>query len=247
MSETTVLLLCADEDMRRLVADCLAQQNLRANTFDDPEEAVAYVVQRRKPRIALIATALPKMSGYHAADRLRAVADLSIIFLAVANDDKLRTDEILRHGDDFITDPITVAELGLRIRMVLDRTPALDYTGLPLLRVDSNLSIDFARNRVLVGGNLIGLTPKERDLLHVLVRNAPRVVTTEALLARVWTSARASDDTLRVHIHRLRRKLESDSHHPKYLRTERGVGYRFALRPPGLSVEAIGQRPLSDA
>ena len=233
MSTTTALLISADEETRRLVADCLAKQNLGLLACHDPARAIAHIGQHGKPRIALIATALPTMSGYEAADRLRAIADMPIIFLATAADEQLRSDSILKYGEDFITAPLDSAELALRMRMALDRLPTLDYSSLPMMRVDDYLSIDFARNRILVGGKLVGLTPKERDLLHILVRNAPRVVQIETLLARVWPGEGVFEDTLRVHIHRLRRKLESDSHHPQYLRTERGIGYRFRQRPPG--------------
>ena len=71
-------------------------------------------------------------------------------------------------------------------------------------------------------------------MLHVLLRNATRVVENRMLIARVWPSEEVYEDTLRVHMHRLRRKLEADSHHPHYIRTERGVGYRFTQRPPEL-------------
>ena len=75
------------------------------------------------------------------------------------------------------------------------------------------------------------MTPTEIVLLHVLIRHAPRVVQNNALLARVWPAEEVYEDTLRVHMHRLRRKLEADPHHPRYIRTERGVGYRFTIRP----------------
>ena len=75
-------------------------------------------------------------------------------------------------------------------------------------------------------------------LLHVLLRNAGRVVENRMLIARVWPSEDVFEDTLRVHMHRLRRKLESDSHHPHYVRTERGVGYMFTIRPPELFEDA---------
>jgi DNA-binding response OmpR family regulator len=74
------------------------------------------------------------------------------------------------------------------------------------------------------------LTPTESILLHVLLRNAGRVVENRMLIARVWPSEEIFEDTLRVHMHRLRRKLEADSHHPHYIRTERGVGYMFTIR-----------------
>ncbi len=112
--------------------------------------------------------------------------------------------------------------------------PSLDYASEPVVRVDENLSIDFAHNRIVVNGKSLSLTPTESILLHVLLRNAGRVVENRMLIARVWPSEDVYEDTLRVHMHRLRRKLEADSHHPHYIRTERGVGYMFTIRAPDL-------------
>ncbi|HLV36190.1 MAG TPA: winged helix-turn-helix domain-containing protein, partial [Spirillospora sp.] len=111
------------------------------------------------------------------------------------------------------------------------RMPSLDYASQPVIRVDEHLSIDFAHNRIMVSGKQYSLTPTESILLHVLLRNAGRVVENRLLIARVWPSEDVYEDTLRVHMHRLRRKLESDSHHPHYIRTERGIGYMFTIRP----------------
>ena len=109
--------------------------------------------------------------------------------------------------------------------------PSLDYASQPVIRVDDSLSVDFAHNRITVAGKHYSLTPTESILLHVLLRNAGRVVENRLLIARVWPSEDVYEDTLRVHMHRLRRKLESDSHHPHYVRTERGIGYMFTVRP----------------
>ena len=120
--------------------------------------------------------------------------------------------------------------------------PSLDYASEPIIHIDDNLSIDFAHNRIVVNGKGYGLTPTESILLHVLLRNASRVVENRMLIARVWPSEEVYEDTLRVHMHRLRRKLEADSHHPHYIRTERGIGYMFTVRPPeGIAMEGEEQ------
>jgi DNA-binding response OmpR family regulator len=119
--------------------------------------------------------------------------------------------------------------------------PSLDYASEPIIRIDDHLNIDFAHNRIVLNGSSITLTPTESILLHVLLRNAGRVVENRMLIARVWPSEEVFEDTLRVHMHRLRRKLEQDSHHPHYIRTERGIGYVFTVRPPdgsGLETDA---------
>ena len=102
------------------------------------------------------------------------------------------------------------------------------------------------REVVQINGKAYGLTPTESILLHVLLRNASRVVENRMLIARVWPSEEVYEDTLRVHMHRLRRKLEADSHHPHYIRTERGVGYMFTARPPeGVAME--GEEELEES
>jgi DNA-binding response OmpR family regulator len=110
--------------------------------------------------------------------------------------------------------------------------PSLDYASEPIIKIDEHLQIDFAHNRIVMSGKSLGLTPTESILLHVLLRNAGRVVENRMLIARVWPNEDVFEDTLRVHMHRLRRKLEADSHHPHYIRTERGVGYMFTIKPP---------------
>jgi DNA-binding response OmpR family regulator len=164
---------------------------------------------------------------------LKERADLPLIFL-LSDIDDYTLDGLKKYADDFLVQPFGLGELQIRVRMVLDRLPVIDYDSEPIVRVDENLSIDFAHNRIVVAGKGVGLTPTESILLHVLLRNAPRVVQNHTLLSRVWSAEDVFEDTLRVHMHRLRRKLEADSHYPHYIRTERGVGYRFTQRPPGL-------------
>ncbi|MEL6525697.1 MAG: response regulator transcription factor [Chloroflexota bacterium] len=143
-----------------------------------------------------------------------------------------------KYAEDFIVKPFELRELEARVEVVLSRMPSLDYASEPIVHVDDSLDIDFAHNRIVVNGKSVGLTPTESILLHVLLRNAGRVVENRMLIARVWPSEDVFEDTLRVHMHRLRRKLEADSHHPHYIRTERGVGYMFTIRPPELFEDA---------
>ncbi len=237
MKKSTILLIIEDIEVRTLVSDFLIDSDYLVSAYGDLSNAVEHISERGVPHIALIATELAGLSGYVAADRLKAAADVPIIFLASAEHETIDIVNVIRYGEDFVTGPISLQELGARIQLVLGRTPTLDYAGEPIIRIDDYLSIDFARNRILVAGNTVRLTPKELNLLHVLLRHAPRVIQNETLLSRVWPGEKVYEDTLRVHMHRLRRKIEADSHHPNYVHTERGVGYRFRLRPPGMSKE----------
>ncbi|MCY3979285.1 MAG: response regulator transcription factor [Chloroflexi bacterium] len=234
MKRFTVLIIENDPDLSQSIAESLDRSTYEVIAVNDAPPAIDYVRQQGLPSIALIGMRLPALSGFEIASRLKARADLPVIFLLSDISDSVM-DGLKKYADDFLFQPFTMAELQIRVQMVLARLPFIDYDSEPVIRVDENLSIDFAHNRISIAGKTIGLTPTESILLHVLLRNAPRVVQNRTLLSRVWLAEDVYEDTLRVHMHRLRRKLEADPHHPHYIRTERGVGYRFTQRPPGLS------------
>ena len=234
MKRFTVLIIENDPDLSQSIAESLDRSTYEVIAVNDAPPAIDYVRQQGLPSIALIGMRLPALSGFEIASRLKARADLPVIFLLSDISDSVM-DGLKKYADDFLFQPFTMAELQMRVQMVLARLPFIDYDSEPVIRVDENLSIDFAHNRISIAGKTIGLTPTESILLHVLLRNAPRVVQNRTLLSRVWLAEDVYEDTLRVHMHRLRRKLEADPHQPHYIRTERGVGYRFTQRPPGLS------------
>jgi two-component system KDP operon response regulator KdpE len=130
-------------------------------------------------------------------------------------------------ADDYITKPFSPRELVSRVRAVLRRTePAA--AGSEVIEVDDRLKIDLPRREVWVEGKLVKLRPTEFKLLYHLVQNAGWVVPHEQLLAKVW-GYEYRDEThyVRLYINYLRQKLEPDPSHPRYILTERGVGYRF--------------------
>lgn len=93
--------------------------------------------------------------------------------------------------------------------------------------MDDRLAVDFSHQRALVDGECVPLTPTETKLLYILMRNAGRIVTSDSLLRRLWPREEISEDTLRVHVHRLRKKIQGSQTEPQYISTERGIGYRF--------------------
>lgn len=234
MKRFTVLIIENDADLNESIANSLDRSTYEVIAVNDAPAAIDYVREQGLPSIALVGMQLPSLSGFDIARRLKARADLPVIILLSDISDTI-LDGLKKYADDFVFQPVAMAELQLRVQMVLARLPIIDYDSEPVIRIDDNLSIDFAHNRISIAGNTIGLTPTESILLHVLLRNAPRVVQNRTLLSRVWSTEDVYEDTLRVHMHRLRRKLEADSHHPHYIRTEHGVGYRFTQRPPGLN------------
>jgi len=234
MKKSKVLLIEDEETVSKLIIDFLNKNGYEVTAFSDGPEALEHVRQRGLPHIALLDLALPSMHGFELASKLKAMADVPIIFVTSSGDTETIVQGLKKYAEDFIVKPFELRELEARVAVVLSRMPSLDYASEPVIQVDEHLEIDFAHNRIMVDGKSVGLTPTESILLHVLLRNAGRVVENRMLIARVWPSEEVFEDTLRVHMHRLRRKLESDSHHPHYNRTERGVGYMFTIRPSEL-------------
>ena len=235
MTKPTVLIIDEAVSVGVSVSDQLDRDKYKLVSFREAAAAIAHLETHLLPNIVLISTKLPDAGVLHCARQIKAIADIPLIFMADADDSDTIIAGFNRFAEDFVVKPLDLTELELRIQMVLARMPSYDFADEPMIRVDRHLSIDIAHNRVIVGDKTVGLTPTESNLLHVLLRNAPRVVQNHSLLARVWPGEQVFEDTLRVHMHRLRRKLEQDSHHPHYIRTERGVGYRFTQRAPNTS------------
>ncbi len=239
MGKTKILLVEDDAGINKLIHDYLSLHGYEVVTFGDGPEALEYVQMRGLPHLALIDLGLPTMHGFELSTRLKSMADVPIIFVTATNDTDTVVQGLRKYAEDFIVKPFEMRELEARIQVVLARMPSLDYASAPIVRIDDHLSIDFAHHRIVLNGKSDGLTPTESNLLSVLLRHAGRVVENRMLIARVWPTEEVYEDTLRVHMHRLRRKLESDSHHPHYIRTERGVGYMFTIRPlEGLTIES---------
>jgi DNA-binding response OmpR family regulator len=231
MNKTKVLVVEDDPRISDLINEYMSAHGYDVTVFADGPDALQHIKESGLPHIALIDLILPTIHGFELSGKLKAMGDVPIIFITAVGDTDTIVQGLKRYADDFVVKPFELRELEARVQTVLSRMPSLDYASQPVVKVDDHLSVDFAHNRITVGSKVHSLTPTESILLHVLLRNAGRVVENRLLIARVWPSEDVGEDTLRVHMHRLRRKLESDSHHPHYIRTERGIGYMFTVRP----------------
>lgn len=238
MNKTKVLVVEDEAHICKLISDYMSNHGYDVTTAPDAPEALEHIKERGLPHIALIDLALPTMHGFELSSKLKAMADVPIIFVTSTSDTETIVQGLRRYAEDFIIKPFELRELEARVQAVLARMPSFDYASEPIIKIDEHLQIDFAHNRIVLGGKSLSLTPTESILLHVMLRNAGRVVENRMLISRVWPTDNVGEDTLRVHMHRLRRKLESDSHHPHYVRTERGIGYIFTVRPPETKSEA---------
>jgi two-component system, OmpR family, KDP operon response regulator KdpE len=194
----------------------------------DRGEQALDMVERETPDLVLLDIGLPDLDGYEVLRRIREFSDVPVVMLT-ARDDTLDKVKGLELGaDDYVTKPFDHLELLARIKAVLRR---LDMPA-PTSRAPSfragDLEIDFATQEARLGGAPLELTPTEYKLLYHLVRNAGRVLPHGTLLAKVWGREYVDEvDYVRVYIRRLRDKLGDDPDRPRYIRTERGRGYRF--------------------
>jgi len=185
-------------------------------------------VREDLPDLVVLDVMMPEMDGFEALEHIREISSAPVIMLTVKADegDKVRGLEL--GADDYVTKPFSPRELMSRIRAVLRRVEVPTPTQGELVRVDDYLQIDFNRREVIVGGERIKLRPTEYRLLYHLVNNAGWTLTHETLLSKVWGQAyRDETHYLRLYIAYLRQKIEPDSSNPRYILTERGLGYRF--------------------
>jgi DNA-binding response OmpR family regulator len=189
------------------------------------------LVEKESPDLVLLDVGLPDMDGFKVLEELRFFSDIPVVMLTARDDtiDKVKGLEL--GADDYVTKPFNHLELLARVNAVLRR---LDMPA-PKSRAPSfasgDLEMDFAAQELRVNGKRVDLTPTEYKLLYHLVRNAGRTLTHGTLLAKVWGREYLDEvDYLRVYVRRLRDKLGDNPEKPRYIRTERGLGYRF-LRP----------------
>ncbi len=186
-------------------------------------------IRTQLPDIVLLDVMMPNLDGFETLRMLREFSNLPVIMLTAKGeeDDKVKGLEL--GADDYITKPFAPRELSSRIRAVLRRAESNAATPeRAILKIDDRLSVDFNRRAVIVNGELIKLRPTEFRLLYHLIENAGWTVTHEQILAKVW-GYEYRDEThyVRLYVNYLREKIEEDPAHPKYILTERGVGYRF--------------------
>ncbi len=187
------------------------------------------------PDLVVLDVMMPEMDGFETLEHIREVSNVPVIMLTVRAEESDRIRGLEIGADDYLTKPFSPRELQSRIKALLRRTFMPSPQRKTKIIVDKDLTIDFNKREVWVRGEKVTLRPTEYRLLYHLVNNAGRLMTHETLLSRVWGHEyRDESHYLRLYITYLRQKLERDPAHPKYILTERGVGYRFCeLAPDG--------------
>ena len=228
MSKSGARILVVDDEIEILRA---LQRNLAAHgyeifTANSGEEALDEISMHR-PDLMLLDLGLPGMSGLDVCKRVRAESNLPIIVLSVKDTERDKVLALDLGADDYVSKPFGMNEILARIRVAL-RHSAQVQVGTEPTFVAGPLKVDFAQRMVTVDGSEAKLTPTEYDLLKALIKNSGKIMTRQMLLSQVWGTGYGADaHYLHVYIGQLRRKIEPDPAHPRFILTISGVGYRF--------------------
>jgi two-component system, OmpR family, KDP operon response regulator KdpE len=219
-----VLLVDDDPTLLSILARRLSREGMDVRTAPTGYAALG-ALERGWPALLVVDLMMPGMDGFELCRRVKRIADLPIIVLSSVDASESKVRALEEYAEDYITKPFDPDELVARINRVMRRAS----TGPGTLRLDDGeVEIDLAGRKVATAEGTQQLTPTEVRLLQVLVSNIDRPVSTEILLDRVWSDADGADPSyVWVSMRRLRRKLERDPDNPRYLLTERGVGYRL--------------------
>jgi DNA-binding response OmpR family regulator len=182
-------------------------------------------LEQRWPSLLIVDLMMPGMDGFELCARVKRIADLPIIVLSAVDASEAKVRALEDYAEDYITKPFDPDELVARVQRVLRRSA----TGHSQVVLDGgDLQIDLTGRRVTRPGGSFPLTPTEVRLLHVMIAQMDRTVPTDTILNRVWAESDGADPSyVWVTIRRLRRKVEADPDRPRFLVTERGVGYRL--------------------
>jgi two-component system KDP operon response regulator KdpE len=225
MSEVPILIVDDEPPIRRLLRTSLTPQGFHVIEAETGEGALV-VVAHEKPDIMLLDLGLPDMDGGEVIRRLRASGSkLPVIVVSSRGDEKEKVAALDLGADDYVTKPFGMAELVARIRTAL-RHRVQDQGGEPVFK-SGDLSVDLTRRKVSLRGEPVKLSPKEYDILRLLVLHAGKVLTHRMIMQEVW-GASGDVQYLRIYIRQLRQKLEKDAERPELILTETGVGYRLA-------------------
>jgi DNA-binding response OmpR family regulator len=180
------------------------------------------------PDLILLDVMLPDFDGFEVLKMIRGISTVPVIMVTAKGEEEERVRGLELGADDYVTKPFSPRELVSRVRAILRRTETASESTHGLMIVDDHLKLDFDRHEVWVDEKLVSLRPTEYRLLYYLVQNAGWVVSHDQILTNVWGyEYRDQPHYVRLYINYLRQKLEIDPTNPKYILTERGLGYRF--------------------
>jgi two-component system KDP operon response regulator KdpE len=221
-------ILVADDELhiRRLLQAALGAEGFRVIEARDGNEAIA-AITHKKPDAVILDLGLPDIDGLEVIRYVRAQGEkVPIIVLSSRRPERTKVEAFNLGADDYVTKPFGILELMARLRAAI-RHRFQEQGSEPVFQ-SGDLTVDLVRRIVIVRGAEVHLSPKEYEILRLLVRRAGMVLTHDFLLREMWGQA-ADIQYLRIYIRHLRRKIEQDPERPIHIITETGIGYRLSL------------------
>ncbi|MCG2787847.1 MAG: response regulator transcription factor [Anaerolineae bacterium] len=222
-----ILVVDDEERMVRFIRLNLEHDGFQVSEAFNGKQAVQRL-RDINPDLILLDVMMPDLNGFEVLEMIREISNVPVIMLTAKGEEDDRVRGLELGADDYVTKPFSPRELVSRAKAVLRRTESASGSMHGLIEVDERLKIDFDRREIWLESKIVKLRPTEYRLLFHLVQNAGWVVSHDQLLAKVWGyEYRDEPHYVRLYINYLRQKLEKDPASPKYILTERGVGYRF--------------------
>lgn len=228
MKTKTILVVEDDEKTASLVSVYLEREGFRALIAGDGQQALD-LASTRHPDLMILDLMLPVMGGWEIFSRLRSFSQIPVIMLTARGEEVDRVAGLTLGADDYVVKPFSPRELVARVQAVLRRSSVKEKQPERIYRHD-RLSLNTNKRRLKVDDTYISLTPREYALVEALMAHPGRVFTRDELIGRLYPARDAVviDRVVDVHIGKLRQKIEPVPARPRYIITERGVGYRFA-------------------
>ncbi|MEG0392055.1 MAG: response regulator transcription factor [Lachnospiraceae bacterium] len=232
MSQDKIMIVDNEMEIIQLMRLYLSREGYQVVWTTDSTKA-ADLAQSENPDLILLDVVMPGISGIDVCGKIREQSDVPIVFVSCKSDDVDKVIGLTIGGDDYITKPFSPTELIARVkahlrRSNLQRGSAEGLTGEDVVTF-GQLEINFSAHTVMLAGNEVHLTATEFDLLSILCKNPNRVFTTQQLFNNLWGTYDEENDvrTVMVHISNVRKKIEPNPEKPAYIKTVRGVGYKF--------------------
>jgi len=224
-----ILLIDDDRDFTEMLRFALERGGYRVAVAKNGREGLRQFYTL-KPSLVVLDIMMPAMDGWQVCGRIRELSETPILLVSARSGEQDVTRGLYLGADDYVTKPFGMVEFLARVKSVLRRSR--EVAKLPsrsVVTIDSRLSIDLTKRKIIVNGRPVDtLSPTEMRLLSILVAHAGEVVPYEVLLERVWGGEKARNEGhLKTYIHYLRKKIEEDAANPRYIVTERGLGYRL--------------------
>jgi two-component system alkaline phosphatase synthesis response regulator PhoP len=226
-----ILVVDDEESLVRLITYNLNKEGYTTISAYDGTTAIE-TVRRENPDLVILDLMLPGMDGLDVCRQMRSEHIYTPIIILTAKDEEIDKVVGLELGaDDYVTKPFSVRELLARIKAVLRRQQDLPENDLPTIRTVGNFTIKTESYEIFMDDKRLDLTLKEYELLEILLNNQGRVLKRDYLLEALWGySVEANTRVLDVHISKLREKIGDNTREPNYIKTVRGLGYKFEVK-----------------